>query len=97
MRKVLAADVATSKEWTSLGGRAFIWFTEHTGGTWIFEAQNPEDPTDWIDISPEPNPFESKGWWWTDMAAPVRYRLRGGNQGAIAWVSNAVGDVPEIF
>ena len=96
MELVLANDQDTSKEWGGVSGRMYVWFVEHSGGTWELQAQRP-DTLAWKDISPDPNPFTEEGLWWFDSIGPVRYRLTGGTQGAEAFVSNANGIRVEVF
>ena len=95
MELVLGQTDRTSKMWGGIPGQLFVLFGTHAGGNWKLEIQDPDG--NWIDVSPDPNPFSETGLWWFESAAALRYRLSGGVVGAKAWVSNANGFSVEVF
>ena len=95
MSQVLAPAQTTSDEWAGIPGEGYIEIGAHAGGTWLLQKKTPDG--EWIDISPEPNPFTASGLWWVKFIGPARYRLTGGDAGAKAWVSNTNGLDVETF
>lgn len=88
--QILTETQTTSDTFSLRGGPVFILLSDHAGGTWTLEIQNPDG--DWVDIGEGAGgvSFDDNGLVYFYGMPWMSYRLTGGDDGAKAWI--AYGD-----
>ena len=83
--KILSSTQAQSDIFNHPGGiGVFIGLRAHAGGTWSLFAEFPDGT--WVDVGEGDVQFEEDAIRIFDAPAVLRYQLRSGDVGAVAWL-----------
>ena len=83
--KILSSTQSQSDIFVHPGGvGVFIGLRAHAGGTWSLFVEFPDGT--WVDVGSGDVEFTEDAIRIFDAPAVLRYQLRGGNAGAVAWL-----------